>query len=102
MNASRRTFLIASLGAASSLAVSRMAFAAPQHLSESEADAQAQGYKEDATKVDASRFPSYKPGQSCANCSLFQGSSADKWSGCVLFGDRLVASSGWCASYTNT
>ncbi|HEV3104429.1 MAG TPA: high-potential iron-sulfur protein [Trinickia sp.] len=100
--ASRRTFLIAGIGAASALALRRPAFAAePQRLGESDPQAQAQGYKLDASKVDAARFPEYKAGQNCANCSLYSGGATDAFGGCVLFGDKLVAAKGWCKAYTN-
>jgi High potential iron-sulfur protein len=103
MNASRRTFLIACMGTASSLVWQREALAddAPK-LDERDPQAQATGYKEDATKVDMHRFPGYKAGQTCANCSLFQGSNSDKYSGCVIFGNKQVKATGWCSSYTNS
>lgn len=103
MNASRRTFLIVSISAASSLAWRHEALAdeAPK-LDESDPQAQQQGYKRDATKVDAHRFPSYKAGQTCANCSFFQGTSGDVYGGCVIFGNKQVAAAGWCSSYTNS
>ena len=63
--------------------------------------AQAVGYKEDASKVDKAKFPQYAAGQSCETCSLFQGKAGDAYGGCGLFGDKLVATRGWCSSYTN-
>src|SRR5260370_41493912 len=102
MNASRRPFLIAGIGIGSSLALAQRVFAEPQKVSESDPGAQSYGYKEDATKVDKSRFPAYAAGQQCANCSLYQGKATDPWGGCVLFGDKLVPSHGWCSAYTNS
>lgn len=102
MKASRRTFLIAGIGAASTFALRRPAFAEqPQRLDESDPQAQAQGYKEDASKVDTGRFREYKAGQTCANCSLYQGGPTDAQGGCILFGNKLVAAKGWCKAYTN-
>ncbi|MBB5459748.1 high-potential iron-sulfur protein [Paraburkholderia sp. Cpub6] len=103
MKTSRRHFLLVSAGVGSSLALSRLAFAAtvPNALSESDPRAQAVGYTEDASKVDKARFPNFAAGQSCANCSLFQGKASDAYGGCTLFGTKQVASRGWCSAYTN-
>jgi hypothetical protein len=102
MKASRRTFLIAFIGTASSLAWQREALADTPILNESDPQAKQYGYKQNAAKVDASRFPAYKAGQSCANCSLFDGKAGDKYGGCVIFGSKQVAAAGWCGSYTNS
>jgi hypothetical protein len=102
MTASRRTFLLASLSAGASLALSRAAFAEDgQKLAESDPKAQSLGYVRDAAHVDKTRFPNYVAGQECANCSLYQGSAKDAWSKCMPFGDKLVAQHGWCSAYTN-
>ncbi|APA88076.1 high-potential iron-sulfur protein [Paraburkholderia sprentiae WSM5005] len=103
MKTSRRHFLLLSAGVGSSLALSRAAFAGtvPNALSESDPQAQAVGYTEDASKVDKARFPNFAAGQSCANCSLFQGKAADAYGGCTLFGTKQVASRGWCSAYSN-
>ena len=102
MKASRRKFVVTGIGAVSSLALRRPVFAdARQRLDQSDAQAQAQGYTPDASKVDAARFPEYKAGQKCANCSLYSGGATDAFGGCVLFSDKLVAGQGWCKAYTN-
>ena len=89
-------------GAASALALGHPAFAAePHRLDESDPQAQAQGYQSDASKVDAAHFPEYKPGQTCANCSLYTASGNDALGNCALFGAKLVAAGGWCKAYTN-
>lgn len=103
MRTSRRTFMLAGLGAATSVLMGKPALAADApHLRESDADALDQAYKDDATKVDAGRNPAYKTGQTCANCSLYAGDAGAAWGGCPLFGDKLVAAKGWCKSYTNS
>ena len=102
MKASRRTFLIAGIGVGSSLALQGLAAAEPQKLSESDPNAQQYGYKEEASKVDKSKFADYKAGQECANCSLYQAQGSDAWGHCVLFGTKLVAAHGWCSAYTNS
>ena len=100
MKDSRRTFLISATGAASALATTRFAFAetsAP--LSESEPQAQALGYKADATKADKVKYPKYAAGQMCGNCQLFQGKSTDVTGPCSIFPNKLVASKGWCSAW---
>ncbi|AXE95269.1 high-potential iron-sulfur protein [Paraburkholderia sp. DD10] len=102
MKTSRRHFLLLSVGVGSSLVLSRAAFADTANaLSEADPKAQAVGYKEDASKVDKAKFPGYAAGQTCGNCSLFQGKATDAYGGCTLFGDKQVAARGWCGSYTN-
>ena len=100
MKQNRRTFLIVVAGAASALAASRFAFAqgaAP--LSESDPQAQALGYKTDATKADTAKFPKYAAGQMCGNCQLYQGKPTDVTGPCSLFPNKLVASKGWCSAW---
>jgi hypothetical protein len=101
MKPSRRQFLILGVGVSSSLVLSRAAFAAANTLSEADPQARAVGYTEDASKVDKAKFPNFAAGQTCANCSLFQGKATDAYGGCTIFGDKQVAARGWCSSYSN-
>jgi hypothetical protein len=104
MKTSRRHFLLLgmSMSVGSSLVLSRAAFAdTANRLGEADPKAQAVGYVEDASKVDKAKFPGYAAGQTCANCSLFQGAATDAYGGCTLFGDKQVAARGWCSSYSN-
>jgi len=104
MNPSRRTFVIACIGAVSSLGLQGRTFAAGSSpkLEESDPQAKQYSYRHDASKVDAGRNPNYKVGLTCANCSLFSGQSGEDWGGCLIFGDKQVAAKGWCNQYTNT
>src|SRR5262249_19035356 len=43
------------------------------HLTTDDPTAQALGYTEDATKVDAKKYPTHQAGQTCANCNFFHG-----------------------------
>jgi hypothetical protein len=86
----------------SSLALPHATFGEELKVSESDATAQSLGYRQDATKVDKTRFPNYRTGQDCSNCSLYQGNAGDPWGGCVLLGNKQVAAHGWCSSYTNS
>ncbi len=62
--------------------------------------AQALGYKHDVANVDTEKYPAYRAGQACANCTLYQGASGDTWGGCQLFPGKLVNANGWCSGYT--
>ena len=74
--------------------------AASPHLSESDPTAKALGYVEDASKVDKTKFPSFKPGAHCATCNFFQGKPADAFAPCQIFPGKSVAGAGWCASHS--
>lgn len=56
-------------------------------------------YVADAKKVDKAKQPRYAPGQTCANCALYQGKPADKTGGCALFAPQQVAGPGWCNAW---
>lgn len=73
---------------------------ADEPLSEADPEARAVDYTADAANVDAKKFPKYKAGQTCANCSLYGGSAGDAAGGCALFyGGKVVAAKGWCSSW---
>lgn len=69
------------------------------HLSETDPTAAALGYKEDATKVDAAKYPMYKAGQLCANCKFFGGTDQTPWATCQIFPGKFVSAKGWCSAY---
>ena len=104
-NATRRRFLqLAAIGAASApllgIFAQRDAYADDlPHLAESDATATALGYKEDASKVDAAKYPTYKAGLNCAGCQFYQGKAADAFAPCQLFPGKAVASKGWCSGF---
>ncbi|WP_144154917.1 high-potential iron-sulfur protein [Paraburkholderia sp. BCC1885] len=99
MKSSRRTFLITSIGVASTFALSRQAFADAPKLTEADPTAQALGYKQDATQVDKAKYAKYAAGQDCGNCSFYQGKASDPWGGCPMFGGKQVSAKGWCSAY---
>ena len=68
------------------------------HLAESDPTAMALGYKEDASKVDAAKFPQHKPGNVCGNCQFFGGGGA--YGPCQLFPGKAVNAKGWCSAYS--
>ena len=81
------------IGAAKSLQ------AQPARLEESDPLAGSLGYKHDATKVDAKKYPAHKPAQVCGNCALYQGKPTDAAGACPLFAGKQVASKGWCSAH---
>ena len=98
---SRRNFLKIAAGAAvAATAFGKVAQAedAP-HLAESDPMAVGLGYKEDAAKVDAAKFPNYKKGQVCGTCRFFQGPPKGGYAPCQLFAGKAVNEKGWCSAY---
>ena len=101
MSISRRAFIengTILIAAAGVFSVS-WADAAPA-LSESDPTAVALGYKTNASTVDRAKFPQYVAGQSCSNCSLYQGAAGAASGPCPIYAGKVVAATGWCASYT--
>ena len=97
----RRKFVLLALPAAAALAtLGRHAGAQQQpRVEETDPQAVALGYRHDATKVDAKKFPKYQPGQICANCTLYQGKPSDTWAPCPAVANKQVAAKGWCSAW---
>jgi len=72
---------------------------APIRLTEDDPVAMALGYKEDASKVDAAKYPQYKPEQHCEGCALYTGKVGEAEGPCTVFQNKLVHAKGWCATY---
>lgn len=75
------------------------ALAQQKRVEESEAQAQALGYRHDATQVDKEKFKNYQPGQLCSNCNFFKGKAGDAWGPCDIFAGREVSAKGWCSAW---
>jgi hypothetical protein len=76
------------------LAVSvRRAEAAPL-LSPGAPEAKAVHYVEDAKTAKGAA-----PGNTCANCALYQGPSGSAQGPCQLFSGKDVKAAGWCSSW---
>jgi hypothetical protein len=88
-NTNRRTFMMQVVAGGSALAASRVM--AQAMVAETDANAVSLGYKADATKVDAKKFPAHKATQHCGNCALFQGKPTDAAGNCPLFAGKQVA-----------
>ncbi|MGF6758174.1 hypothetical protein P3T16_005595 [Paraburkholderia sp. GAS42] len=100
MKSSRRSFMLTTSVFASSLVLSRSALAGAEPVSDSDATAQALGYKADATKVDTVKYPKYQTGQACVNCQYFQGKAGDAAGPCQIYNGKEVNATGWCSVYT--
>lgn len=49
--------------------------------------------------MDPKAFVTYKPGQTCADCTQLQGVAGPAWRPCALFPDKAVAADGWCKAW---
>lgn len=100
---SRRRFIrLVVLGAAAAplASVAQRACAAElPHLDEADSLASALGYHHDATKIDAAKYPAWKPDQTCANCKQALAPQADGWLPCALFPNKAVDPKGWCGAW---
>ncbi|VWD34273.1 high potential iron-sulfur protein [Burkholderia lata] len=102
MKFSRRRFIAATTVLASALAVGRRAAAADAGagtVQETDANAQALGYKTDAGRVDHAKYPKFRAGEACANCQFFQGKPGAATAPCAIFGGKQVNAKGWCSAY---
>lgn len=70
-----------------------------KRVEETESQAQALGYKHDATKVDKAKFKNYQPGQTCEGCNFFKGKPGAAFGPCDIFGGREVSAKGWCSAW---
>jgi hypothetical protein len=67
-------------------------------LSEDDPSAKSLGYVDDATSVDAAKYPRYEAGQACSNCALYMGGDAAEGA-CSIFPGKAVKATGWCSVY---
>ena len=63
-------------------------------ISENDPAAKAVKYVDDAKKAKAAA-----PGNTCANCGLYQGKEGAKSGPCQIFPGKSVTAAGWCASW---
>jgi hypothetical protein len=98
---SRREALKALITATGTVAVCAGARAAADkpHVQPTDPTAMALAYFEDASKVDASKYPNFKPGQTCSNCLQLTGPATEDWRPCNLFPGKVVHAEGWCKVY---
>ena len=96
---SRRHFALTLPAAALSLVAIRTASAQAAKLEETDAIAVSLGYRNDASKVDAKKFPAFAAGRNCANCQLYQSKPGEAWGACGAVGGKLVNAKGWCVAW---
>ncbi len=98
--AARRAFVrTLALSAAGVLAMRRSRSAEPSKLDVKDPAAVALGYVENASQVDAKKYPAYVKGSNCDNCLQLQGKAGNNYRPCSVFPGKLVAVSGWCSSW---
>jgi High potential iron-sulfur protein len=101
--AARRRFLnlaAAGIGAAPlGLMLATGRARAQQKVSEEDELARELGYRQDASTVDAGKWPLYEKGHVCANCQQFHGRQGDEWGPCDIFSGKLVHAKGWCSEW---
>ena len=69
-------------------------------LEESSPQAQALGYKHDASAVDGAKYPQSQGGNKvCANCRLYSAATKEGWGACPIFAGKLVRGAGWCSAW---
>ncbi len=107
MSTNRRVFMMQAVAGVSALAASQAfaqatktaAPAAPVMLTEADPTAAGLGYKADATKVDAKKYPKFAATQNCANCQLYSGKDKEAAGPCSIFAGKQVAAKGWCSAW---
>lgn len=67
-------------------------------LSPSDPQASALGYTDDASTVDAAKYPQYAEGRACANCALYT-AEGEPLGPCSIFPGKRVNANGWCSVY---
>ena len=65
-------------------------------LSESDPTAKSLAYVSDAKKVDPATNPTYRAGQTCANCIQYTGKAGAAEGPCNIFPNKNVKAAGWC------
>ncbi len=99
MRSTRRSFVLKLIGTGAALAAVQQAAQAAPKVDEADAQAQALGYRNDTTKVDAKKYPKHDNAQKCAGCQLYQGKAGDPAGGCPIFAGKEVSATGWCSSW---
>jgi hypothetical protein len=101
MPVSRREVLRKLGGAATvaALSIRHASAAEPPHLGVKDPAAVAVGYVENASQVDAKKYPDFVRGSSCENCLQLQGAAGTAYRPCTLFPGKLVAAAGWCSAW---
>lgn len=99
--ADRRRFLSRLALGVAALPLLRLTTAqAADKLTTADPSAQALGYTEDSSKLDAKKEANFKAGSKCSGCALFQGAQMQGgYAPCSAFGGKLVNQNGWCRAF---
>ena len=69
------------------------------HLDPDDPVAKALGYHQDASTIDAAKYPQHIAGQACHLCVQFKGGATDSWGPCLIFAGKQVNANGWCSAF---
>ncbi len=95
----RRQFILTLVPAGVALGATAQVLAQAAKLDENDPAAKAIGYKHDASKVDAAKYPAFAKGKICSGCALYQGQPSDAWAGCPIVPGKQVNANGWCTAW---
>ncbi len=98
----RRRFMAGLAGAVTFTVGHRAAGGETPPLSSDDPMAVALAYVADADDVDASKNPTYKPGNNCANCLQFKDVDAEGFGTCALFPGKKVLARAWCKAWVSS
>ncbi len=99
MQSDRRLFVIHGSVSLIALASAPLAQAmAGPVTDEKDPKARALGYRADASKIDNTKYPNFAAGQSCGNCTSFQGKPGIAAGPCPQM-PKPVLTAGWCSAY---
>ncbi len=96
---SRRQFIITLVPAALALGAAPAVLAQTAKADENDPVAKSLGYKHDASKVEAAKYPSFAKGKVCSNCQLYLGKATDAWAACPILAGKQVNGNGWCSAW---
>ena len=69
------------------------------HLDPGDPVARSLGYHQDASTIDAAKYPKHVAGQACRKCVQFKGGATDAWAPCTIFIGKQVNANGWCMAF---
>jgi hypothetical protein len=95
----RRTFMMQAVAGIAATSLAARAWADDRKLlAEDDPEAKKFDYVADAGKVDAKKYPDFKPGDKCLKCQIYE-DGPNNMGGCPIFAGKLVAANGWCSAF---
>jgi hypothetical protein len=92
----KRALIVAAVAPVAGLGIGLSSAADATPLDPKDPTAASLGFVNDASKVDASKYPTYTAGQHCGSCAQFQGKPGDARGSCNIFVGHTVPQTGWC------